>query len=89
MPDLNRRLLFVKGNEVVSFVDFNYNEFPLFVYGCEGDKWVYPKSRSQFASFKYCDGDRGIYTFIPVKCIENIRELMVYECPTEGAVVTE
>ncbi|SFU85960.1 hypothetical protein [Pontibacter akesuensis] len=89
VPELSRRLLFVKDQEVVSFVDFNYNDFPLFVYGCEDDKWVYPNSRSQFASFKYCDGDREIYTFIPVKCIDNIKELMAYDCPAEGAVAAK
>ncbi|WP_439881234.1 hypothetical protein ACSX1A_19095 [Pontibacter sp. MBLB2868] len=76
-----RRLLFVNQGQVVSFVDFNYNEFPLFVYGCQGDKWVYPKSRTEFASFKYCDGDDAVYTFIPVQCIENIRQLMDRKCP--------
>lgn len=76
-----RRLLFVKGDEVVSYVDYNYNEFPLAVYGCEGDKWVYPKSRTQFASFKYCSGEKEVYTLMPVRCIEDIRELMQYKCP--------
>ena len=79
-----RRLLFVSQGQVVAFVDYNYNEFPLFVYGCQGDRWVYPKARTTFASFKYCDGDKEIYTFMPVQCIENIRELMAYKC-TENA----
>lgn len=77
----DRRLLFVKGEEVVSYVDYNYREFPLFVYGCDEDKWVYPKSRSQFASFKYCDGDKETYTFIPVACVGNIKDLMQLKCP--------
>lgn len=84
VPEDHRRLLFVKGQEVVSYVDYYYNDFPLFVYGCEGDKWIYPKSRSSFASFKYCSGDQEIYTFIPVACVENIRMLMDNKCP-EGA----
>ena len=75
-----RRLLFVKGKEVVSFVDYNYNEFPLAVYGCEGDKWVYPKARTQFASFKYCSGENEVYTFIPVRCKDDIKELTTYKC---------
>ncbi|GAB3826727.1 hypothetical protein GCM10028895_38100 [Pontibacter rugosus] len=29
VPQLSRRLLFVKDQQVVSFVDFNYNELPL------------------------------------------------------------
>lgn len=81
VPDNHRRLLFVKGQEVVSYVDYFYTDFPLFVYGCDSDKWVYPKSRTNFASFKYCDGETEIYTFIPVACIENFRELMDSKCP--------
>lgn len=88
VPDNHRRLLFVNGEEVVSYVDYYYDEFPLFVYGCEGDRWVYPKSRTNFASFKYCDGEKEIYTFIPVQCAENIQELMDYECP-EGTEVAD
>ncbi|MBC5992827.1 hypothetical protein [Pontibacter cellulosilyticus] len=83
-----RRLLFVKGEEVVSYTDYNYSEFPLFVYGCQGDKWVYPISRSSFASFKYCNEDVEVYTFIPVPCVEDIRELMTYKCPA-GTDVAE
>ncbi len=81
----HRRLLFVKGEQVVSFVDYNYEELPLFVYGCEDDKWVYPKSRTEFASFKYCSGsdDTPVYAFIPVRCLSNIQELMAQACPEE------
>ncbi|MFD1184755.1 hypothetical protein [Pontibacter rugosus] len=89
VPQLSRRLLFVKDQQVVSFVDFNYNELPLFIYGCEGDKWIYPKSRTNFASFKYCEGDREVYTFIPVQCIDNIRELIDYKCPEGGVAKAE
>ncbi|WP_299755978.1 hypothetical protein [uncultured Pontibacter sp.] len=85
VPENYRRLLFVKGEEVVSYTDYSYNDFPLFVYGCEGDKWIYPKSRSEFASFKYCNDDQEIYTFIPVQCVENIRLLMEYKCPAGDA----
>ncbi len=80
-----RRLLFVKGEEVVSYVDYNYDEFPLALYGCHSDKWIYPSSRSQFATFKYCSGDSEVYTFIPVPCVEDIRELMEYNCPEKAA----
>ncbi|PRY10651.1 hypothetical protein CLV24_11370 [Pontibacter ummariensis] len=86
VPENHRRLLFVNGEKVVSYVDYYYEELPLFVYGCEGDRWVYPKSRTDFASFKYCEGDKEVYTFIPVQCIDNIRELMENKCP-EGEEV--
>ncbi|GAB3199204.1 hypothetical protein ABID22_001773 [Pontibacter aydingkolensis] len=76
----HRRLLFVKGEEVVSYTDYDYTEFPLFVYGCQNDRWIYPSSRSEFATFKYCIGEQEVYTFIPVACAEDIRELMEYEC---------
>lgn len=75
------RLLFVKGEEVVSYVDYTYTDFPLFVYGCRNDKWIYPRERSQFATFKYCSGENEIYTFIPVACVGDIRQLMEYKCP--------
>ena len=80
----NMRLLFVKGEEVVSYFDYNYQEFPLMVYGCQGDKWVYPRDRSQFATFKYCSGDVETYAFIPVPCVNDIRELMGYKCPEKA-----
>ncbi|WP_139307986.1 hypothetical protein [Pontibacter flavimaris] len=89
VPDNHRRLLFVKDGEVVSYVDYYYNDFPLFVYGCEADKWVYPKSRSEFASFKYCSGEEQVYAFIPVPCVENIRLLMDNKCPEGEAAVAE
>ncbi|MCX2738393.1 hypothetical protein [Pontibacter anaerobius] len=89
VPEDHRRLLFVKGEEVVSYVDYYYKDFPLFVYGCEGDKWIYPRNRSEFASFKYCDAQQEVYTFIPVQCVENIRLLMEYKCPEGEAVGTE
>ncbi|MHA6246504.1 hypothetical protein ACXYMU_01100 [Pontibacter sp. CAU 1760] len=77
----SRRLLFVKGEEVVSFVDYVYEELPLFVYGCEDDKWIYPQSRSEFASFKYYAGGKEVYAFIPARCLENIKDLMEQQCP--------
>ena len=85
VEDGYRRLLFVKGQEVVSYTDYNYREFPLAVYGCRGDKWVYPSSRSTFATFKYCSGDDKVYTFIPVACIEDISELIANKCPEKAA----
>ena len=79
-----RRLLFVKGEEVVSYTDYLYSEFPLFVYGCQGDKWVYPSSRSTFATFKYCSGEDEVYAFIPVACVGDISELMANKCPEKA-----
>lgn len=87
VPELNRRLLFVNDGEVVSFVDYNYTEFPLFVYGCNTDRWVYPRSRSRFATFKYCASDETIYPFIPVECIGNLSEMIEAGCP-EGEEAT-
>ncbi|TPE44903.1 lipoprotein [Pontibacter mangrovi] len=89
VPEEHRRLLFVKGQEVVSYVDYYYKDFPLFVYGCGDDRWIYPKSRAAFASFKYCSGDQEIYTFIPVACLDNVRELMGSKCPEAEATVAE
>lgn len=77
----SRRLLFVKGEEVVSFVDYVYEELPLFVYGCQDDQWVYPQSRSEFASFTYCVGEKDVHAFIPVRCLDNIKDLMEQQCP--------
>lgn len=84
VPNLHHRLLFVKNGQVTSFVDYDYTEFPLVVYGCNQDRWVYPRSRTAFASFKYCEGDKPAYTFIPVACVENLRELMGQKCPDEA-----
>jgi len=86
VPELNRRLLFVQDGKVVSFVDYNYTEFPLFVYGCNTDRWVYPRSRSRFATFKYCAHEETTYPFIPVECISNLSEMLGHGCPEgEGA----
>lgn len=81
VPNLHHRLLFVKNGQVTSFMDYAYADFPLVVYGCNQDRWVYPRSRTEFASFKYCQGDTVTYTFIPVACIENLQELMGQKCP--------
>ena len=89
VPELNRRLLFVNKGKVVSFVDYNYTEFPLFVYGCNTDRWVYPRSRSRFATFKYCASEETIYPFIPVECISNLNEMVATGCPEgEGATAS-
>lgn len=85
VPENHRRLLFVSSQEVVSYVDYYYTDFPLFVYGCQGDRWVYPKSRSTFATFKYCNQEQEIYTFIPIACAEDIQELKAYTCPEKAA----
>lgn len=86
VPELNRRLLFVNDGKVVSFVDYDFTEFPLFVYGCNTDRWVYPRSRSTFATFKYCSSDETTYPFIPVECIDNLSEMVEAGCPEgEGA----
>lgn len=87
VPELNRRLLFVNDGKVVSFVDYDYTEFPLFVYGCNTDRWVYPRSRSRFATFKYCANDETTYPLIPVDCISNLSEMMEKGCP-EGEEAT-
>lgn len=84
VPELNRRLLFVNNGEVVSFVDYDYTEFPLFVYGCNTDRWVYPRSRSRFATFKYCANDETTYPFIPVECISNLSEMVKAGCPEDA-----
>ncbi len=89
VPDNHRRLLFVKGEEVASYVDYYYSDFPLFVYGCGDDKWIYPKSRATFASFKYCSGNQEVYAFIPEPCVDNIRMLMDNPCPEGEAASAE
>jgi len=86
VPNLHHRLLFVKEGKVTSFVDYPYQEFPLVVYGCNDNRWIYPRSSTDFAAFKYCSsGDTATYTFIPVKCVENLRELMGQKCPDKAA----
>jgi hypothetical protein len=82
VPNLQRRLLFVEDGKVVSYVDYNYKEFPLYLYGCNEDRWVYPRNRTRFASFKYCNEEKQeLYTFIPVECVNNLQELMRMKCP--------
>ncbi|WP_147294190.1 hypothetical protein [Pontibacter diazotrophicus] len=81
VPQLNRRLLFTKDGQVVSYTDYNYMEFPLMVYGCNEDRWVYPRSRSRFATFKYCSDGTTIYPFIPVECAGNLSEMIETGCP--------
>ncbi|GAB3541300.1 hypothetical protein GCM10027443_40450 [Pontibacter brevis] len=85
VPELNRRLLFVKDGQVVSYTDYNYREFPLFVYGCNEDRWVYPRSRTRFATFKYCNNGNTVYPFIPVECAANLSEMIEAGCPEEEA----
>ena len=81
VPNLSRRLLFVKDGKVVSYTDYELSELPITLYGCAEDRWVYPRSRARFATFKYCKGDEHSYPFIPVPCIESFREMMGTVCP--------
>lgn len=89
VPQLNRRLLFVKDGQVVSYTDYNYTEFPMMVYGCNEDRWVYPRSRTKFATFKYCDDGETIYPFIPVECAGNLSEMVEIGCPAEEATAAK
>lgn len=89
VPELNRRLLFVHDGQVASYMDYNYTEFPLFVYGCNADKWVYLRSRSRFATFKYCaNPETTAYPFIPVECIGNLQEMVEAGCPEPAATAS-
>ncbi|WP_347157232.1 hypothetical protein [Pontibacter chitinilyticus] len=89
VPPQNKRLLFVKDGKVVSYVDYKYQDFPLFVYGCNEDRWIFPRSRTNFATFKYCEQDSVVYQFIPVACAENLRELMGHSCPDKEATAAK
>ena len=80
IPGGHNRLLFVHQNQVVNYIDYNADEFPLRVFGCNQDRWIYPHNRSTFATFKYCQNKKDIYAFIPEPCLENIRELMAFKC---------
>jgi hypothetical protein len=84
-PGGHDRLLFVHNNKVVSYIDYKLEELPLRVYGCNQDRWVYPRSRSTFATFKYCQDDKEVYAFIPEPCFGNIRELKGNKCPEKTA----
>ncbi|NDK56067.1 hypothetical protein [Pontibacter fetidus] len=80
IPGGHDRLIFVKDNKVVSFVDYDLSEFPLQVFGCNTDQWIYPRNRSMFAAFKYCQGEKEVYAFIPEPCYDNIKELQQNKC---------
>ena len=80
IPGGHNRLLFVHQNQVVNYIDYNAEEFPLRVFGCNQDRWIYPHNSSTFATFKYCHNGEEVYAFIPESCLENIRELMALKC---------
>ncbi|MBB6611460.1 hypothetical protein H7F15_10470 [Pontibacter sp. Tf4] len=80
VPKNHNRLLFMKGDQVVSYVDYNVDEFPLRVFGCENDRWIYPRNRSTFASFSYCLNDKQTYAFVPKPCLQNMQELINTKC---------
>lgn len=84
VPNLHRRLLFVNKGEVVKYVDYDYRELPFTLYGCGDDRWVYPRSRSSFATFKYCKGEDFIYPLIPVSCLTDFEEMVNAACPAES-----
>ncbi|MEJ8757883.1 hypothetical protein WG947_12790 [Pontibacter sp. H259] len=84
IPGGHDRLLFVHNNKVVSFLDYKLEEFPLQVFGCNTDRWIYPRNRSTFAAFKYCQGEKEVYAFIPEPCFGNIKELKAARCKTKN-----
>lgn len=85
VPDLHRRLLFVNKGQVVSYADYKFDDFPLMVYGCNEDRWVYPRSRTRFATFRYCNQGKVVYPFIPVACVENLSGMLGQDCPEAAA----
>lgn len=85
VPNLHRRFLFVKDGKVVSYTDYEFSELPLIVYGCVEDRWIYPRNRANFATFKYCQGEEFSYPFIPVPCVGDFKEMMGKECPEPAA----
>lgn len=90
VPNLHRRFLFVNNGEVVKVVDYDFRELPLTLYGCAEDRWIYPRSRASFATFKYCTGEDGkdtTYPMIPVACISDFQTMIDAECPKQ--VVSE
>jgi hypothetical protein len=83
VPNLHRRLLFVNKGEVVKYIDYEFSELPFTLYGCGEDRWVYPRDRAVFATFKFCAGEDTTYPMIPVACLSNFQTMIDAECPEQ------
>ncbi len=64
------RLLFIKNNQVVSYVDYAYFNLPIYFYQCE-DEIDYTKSEAKFFTTISCDGlGNKVFPFIPASCFD-------------------
>ncbi|AFD06634.1 hypothetical protein [Solitalea canadensis] len=74
VPSGQRRLFFIKENEVVKYVDYRPIDFPLFIYECEPSKqYVFYKKDDTFIVFKKCNKDHCIYGLVPYRCKEDFK----------------
>ncbi len=87
VPDGFRRLLFVRGREVVSYTDFipwNEQPMPIWMFGCRGDRgWGISRNDARFAVFRNCSSgasDIGTYYMVPLRCVDNFQALIEQGC---------
>lgn len=72
VPNLHSRLLFTNGVEVVAYVDFNNETFPIDLKWCDESFQSYSHNRAKFVTFKYCDGrNRVYYPMVPIDCYKS------------------
>ncbi|UOQ99374.1 hypothetical protein MUN81_07705 [Hymenobacter sp. 5317J-9] len=81
-----RRLLFVRGREVVSYTDFMPDgggvgqPMPIWMFGCKGDKGSgISRKDARFAVFRNCAAS-GDFQMVPLKCVEDSRIVIEQGC---------
>lgn len=82
VSNLDNRLLFVSGREVVAYTDFDYELFPLDFKWCDKSIQAYARKRTRFITFRLCrPPHRPFYPMIPLDCLSSYQELVQKSCP--------
>ncbi len=75
-----KRLLFVQNSKVISYVDYDFSELPIYLYWCNKEKQSYKRDEAKFMVLKTCDNTILIYSYIPLKCIDKYKKKLSMRC---------
>jgi hypothetical protein len=87
VPNLYKRLLFVRQKEVVAYVDVDTQGYagklglPIWMFGCPGGrKYGVAREEARFAIFRHCHETRITYYMAPLRCLDNFQDLLTEGC---------
>jgi hypothetical protein len=88
VPNLEYRLLFVSGREVVAYTDYDHDTFPISFRWCDKSIEAFARSRARFITFRFCSPPSNpYYPMIPLDCLTskitstNYQNMVQRGCP--------